>query len=73
MIKALATANQGMIAAVAQQTQSAQRIANPNHPGEGNLPGEMVKQIETQNSFAANVAVAGTTNEMLGNVIDLFA
>jgi len=73
MIKALSIANQGMNAAATKQAQSAQRIANPNNPGEGNLPKEMVKQIETENSFAANAAVARTTNEMLGSLIDIVA
>ena len=71
MINALATANQGMNAAATQQAQSAQRIANSKNPGEGNLPKEMVRQIETENNFAANAAVAKTTNEMLGTVIDI--
>ncbi len=71
MIHALSTANQGMKTAVTQQAQSAQRIANPNKSGEDNLAKEMVKQIETENNFSANAAVAKTANEMLGSVIDL--
>ena len=71
MINALSTASQGMNTAATQQAQSAQRIANPNNPGEGNLAKEIVRQIETENNFAANAAVAKTANEMLGSVIDL--
>ncbi len=71
MIQALSAANQGMNTAATQQTQSAQRIANPKNPGEGNLAKEMVKQIETENNFSANAAVAKTANDMLGSVVDL--
>ena len=71
---ALSIANQGMNAAVKQQSQSAQRIANLNsRPTEVNLAEEMVNQIVSEHSFAANVTVAKTVNEMLGNVIDLLA
>ena len=71
---ALSIANQGMNAAVKQQSQSAQRIANLNsRPTEVNLAEEMVNQIVSEHSFAANVTVAKTANEMLGNVIDLLA
>lgn len=70
----IATAHYGMLAASRRFEASATRVVQMGVEGvDIDLPGEIVEQITAKHEFSANAAVIRTSQDMVGDLLDILA